>query len=168
MTKLEVAPLPPDSQEELDLLACGRFLGMGRKRLIKWHKEGRLIGRRDGFEWYFTRDALLRFACEYCLECGEKHQEIEAHIYFCPTCGSSFAPYHMQTEVTWFSSITQANQQLFMQRLLDGQLPDAEAIEKIQQRYGVSLLLAYQLWYEFRHQIKGTHRVGLGDPYPQS
>lgn len=150
--------------EELDLLASGRMLGLGRKRLIRWGKEGRLPGRRDGFEWYFTRNALLEFARQNCLECGKPHQEIEPDIYFCLACGSSFAPYCMETEVAWFSPMTQTHQQLFMQRLIAADTPEQEAISQLQQRYTMSRLLAYQLWYQFVHNIKGTHRVGLGDP----
>lgn len=153
----------PDLQGSIDLLAAGRLLNLGRKRLIKWAKDGRLPGRREGFEWFFTEDALLRFSRERCLECGERVEEIDTNIYFCPHCASSFAPNDYETDLQWLSPMTQGNQQFFLQRLEMKEATDEEAISKLMERYELRPLSAYQTWYRFRYQKEGTHRVGLGD-----
>ncbi len=156
-------PHTTNPSDSIDLLGAGRLLSLGRKRLIKWAKDGRLPGRREGFEWYFTRESLLQFAYKHCLDCGQQNITLEEHVYFCPHCASSFSPYSMEVELQLTSPMLQANQQLFLQRLQMKEVNDEEAVEKLCQRYELQRLSAYQRWYEFQYNKKGTHRVGLGD-----
>ncbi len=162
-SSLELPPNHPDLQGDIDLLAAGRLLALGRKRLIKWAKDGRLPGRREGFEWYFTREALLRFATERCLECGEPTEEIDETIFFCSHCASSFAPNNYESDLLGMSPMVQANQQMFLQRMQRKEATDDTAISGLMERYNLSILSAYQIWYQFRYKKEGTHRVGLGD-----
>lgn len=155
-------PTPPAPSDEIDLLAAGRLLGLGRKRLIKWAKAGSLPGRRDGFEWFFTQENLLEFAYQHCLECGGPNTTLGEYVYFCTHCASSFAPYQAEADFQWLSPMQETRQSLLLKRMQSQEISDQEAIQTLCQRYEISKLLAFQIWYKFHHSKEGTHRIGLG------
>jgi hypothetical protein len=151
-----------DPQEELDLLASARLLGLGRKRLIRWAKADLIPHRRDGFAWFFNRDNLLHFATLHCLECGKDVMQIDEGVYFCKHCASGHCPERYSQSLMLLESMKTQRIQLSIMRLEAASSDEVTAIATLQERFELTALEAYQYWYMHHHQKRGTIRLGLG------